>query len=80
MHVDLKAGFKDVIFSSLPGLFARGQGQVDLKGKGFPYQLGMNARLKELRVEKEFKSNSSASIQLSQRLLSLQESKKNKAL
>ena len=76
LHVDLKAGFKDVIFSSLPGLFARGQGQVDLKGKGFPYQLGMNARLKELRVEKEFKSNSSASIQLSQRLLSLQESKK----
>ena len=77
LNVDIKAGFKDVIFSSLPGLFARGQGNLNLKGKTFPYTLGMSANLQALRIEKEFDTSSSSSIQLSHRFLSLQESQKN---
>ena len=75
LHVDMKAGFKDVIFSSIPGIFARGEGELFLNGEDFPYTLSMNTKLKSLRIEKEFETKSSTSIQLSQRLLALQENK-----
>ena len=76
LHVDVKAGFKNVIFSSLPGLFARGEGQLSLKGKSFPYTLGVKANLQDLKVEKEFNTSSVASIQLNQRFLALKETQK----
>ena len=71
LHVDIKAGFKNVIFSSLNGLFARGQGDLYLKGQDFPYTLGVSTQLQDLRIEKEFETQSSASIQLNQRFLAL---------
>ncbi len=77
LEVDMKGRFKDVIFSTLPGLFARGQGSLSLKGQRFPYTLGMSAQLESLKVEKEFGGTSaSVPIQLNQKLLALQEDKK----
>ena len=77
LKVDMKARFKNVIFSTLPGLFARGNGSLSLTGQGFPYTLGMETQVESLRLEKEFTGNSvPVPIQLSQKFLALQEDKK----
>ncbi|MDE0118445.1 MAG: translocation/assembly module TamB domain-containing protein [Bdellovibrionales bacterium] len=71
--VNIKGSFSRVQFSSLPGIYAQGSGQVSFSGSFFPYTLGIKANIENARIEKEFISNESNQVLLSQRLFLLED-------
>ena len=75
--VNVTGSFSHVQFSSLPGVYARGSGQIFLTGNNFPYTLGIKANIKESRIEKEFISNQPAQVKINPRLFLLEENKKS---
>ena len=75
--VNVKGSFSRVQFTSLPGIHARGSGQVFLTGKNFPYTLGMTANIEDAKIEKEFISTEGNEVRRSPRLFLLEEDKKN---
>ena len=51
--VDIKGSFERVRFTSIPGIFVQGSGQLSFTGDRFPYTLGLVARMTDARMEKE---------------------------
>ena len=51
--VDIKGSFERVRFTSLPGIFAQGSGQLSFTGDRFPYTLGLVVNISDSRMERE---------------------------
>ena len=75
--VNLTGSFTQVQFSSLPGIYTRGSGQLFLTGKNTPYILGITADIEDTRIEKEFISDKSNKVEVNPRLFFLKESKES---
>lgn len=75
--INIKGSFTEIQFSSLPGIYTKGSGQIFLTGKTFPYTLGITADIKDSRIEKEFISNQHNQVLISPRLSLLEASKEN---
>lgn len=76
-QVNIKGFFKQVQFGSLPGIHANGSGQISLTGGGFPYTLGITATIENSIIEKEFMSKRPDQVQISPRLIPLEENKES---
>ena len=75
--INIKGTFSQVQLGSLPGIYAKGSGQISLTGKKTPYTLGITSTVKEAKIEKEFISNQANQIQANPRLSLLEEDRKN---
>ncbi len=75
--VNITGAFSHIHFSSLPGIYAKGSGEVYMRGNRFPYTLGIKARVEGARIEKEFVAQNTAQVKLSPRLFLLQENEES---
>ena len=75
--VSISGSFSHIQFSSLPGIYAKGSGRVFLTGDFFPYTLGIKANIENAKIEKEFITNESNQVRLSQRLFLLEDNKES---
>ena len=71
--VNITGGFSHIHFSSFPGIYTKGSGELYMRGNKFPYTLGIKARVEGSRIEKEFTAQNTAQVKLSPRLFLLKE-------
>ena len=77
ISTDIRGSFTQVQFSSLPGIYTKGSGQIFLTGKQIPYTLGITADIENSRIEKELASDQSDQVRVNPRLFLLEEHKEN---
>ncbi len=52
--VNLVGSFNQIHFHSIKEMYVKGSGTITLKGRSFPYVLGMSANIENALIEKEF--------------------------